>query len=153
MRRAWRVLCPSNIRIQSVSSTCLTQLPVGKTKAKILAFVVGNGVGITIGYLGPCALNAPHTHPRASEVNFSINTTLTAGFIAENGARFVSLEIRPNTAVVFPQGVIHFEFNDNCEPGMFVATFNNEDPGVQQTAQRCKEIYPLIYECMVLIFL
>ena len=102
--------------------------------------LVGTNSAMTIGYLGPCALNAPHTHPRATEINFSVNQTFKGGFISENGARFVSLEFRPNQAVIFPQGVIHFEFNDNCEPGMFVASFNHEDPGVQQTAQRCKSI-------------
>lgn len=82
-------------------------------------------------------MNSPHTHPRATEINFSLNTTLRAGFLAENGARFVPVEIAPGKATVFPQGVIHFEFNPSCESAMFVAGFNGEDPGVQQVAQRC----------------
>ena len=82
-------------------------------------------------------MNSPHTHPRASEINFSVNTTLRAGFLSENGARFVPVELAAGSATVFPQGVIHFEMNPSCEPAMFVAAFNNEDPGVQQVAQRC----------------
>ena len=82
--------------------------------------------------------HTPHTHPRASEINFSLNTTLQAGFLLENGARFVSVELAAGSATVFPQGSIHFELNPTCEPAMFVAAFNNEDPGVQQVAQRCK---------------
>ncbi|KAF8216727.1 hypothetical protein K438DRAFT_1797723, partial [Mycena galopus ATCC 62051] len=39
-------------------------------------------------------------------------------------------------ATVFPQGAIHFEMNDGCEPAMFVAGFNSEDPGVLSVAQR-----------------
>ncbi|KAI0027467.1 RmlC-like cupin domain-containing protein [Vararia minispora EC-137] len=98
--------------------------------------VVGNGISMTIGYLGPCAMNTPHTHPRASEINFSLNTTLRTGVLVENGARFAEIDIRPGTATVFPMGAIHFEMNPSCEPAMFVAGFNGEDPGVQQVAQR-----------------
>ncbi|KAI0043628.1 RmlC-like cupin [Auriscalpium vulgare] len=98
--------------------------------------VVGNGIAMTIGFLGPCGMNTPHTHPRATEINFSINTTLRAGLLVENGARFIDIEIAPGSATVFPQGAIHFEMNPSCEPAMFVAGFNHEDPGVQQVAQR-----------------
>ncbi|KZV63543.1 RmlC-like cupin, partial [Peniophora sp. CONT] len=98
--------------------------------------VVGNGVSMTIGFLGPCGMNSPHTHPRATEINFSINTTLRGGVLVENGARFAEIDIRPGTATVFPQGAIHFEMNPSCEDAMFVAGFNGEDPGVNQVAQR-----------------
>ncbi|KAJ7716131.1 RmlC-like cupin [Mycena metata] len=98
--------------------------------------VVGNGVGMTVGFLGPCAINSPHTHPRATEINFSVNGTLRTGMLAENGARFVVNELPPGSMTVFPQGAIHFEMNTGCEVAMFVAAFNAEDPGVLQVAQR-----------------
>ena len=60
-----------------------------------------------------------------------------AGYVAENGAPFIPVNIAPGTAAVFPEGVIHFEMNPSCEEAMFVAAFNGEDPGVQQVAQRC----------------
>ncbi|KAF2630141.1 hypothetical protein BU25DRAFT_485324 [Macroventuria anomochaeta] len=34
-----------------------------------------------------------------------------------------------------PQGSIHYEFNDNCEPAVFVAGLSSEDPGVSRTSQ------------------
>ncbi|KAI0027466.1 RmlC-like cupin domain-containing protein, partial [Vararia minispora EC-137] len=98
--------------------------------------VVGNGVSMTIGFLGPCGMNSPHTHPRATEINFSVNTTLRGGVLVENGARFAEIDIAPGSATVFPQGAIHFEMNPSCEEAMFVASFNGEDPGVNQVAQR-----------------
>ncbi|KAJ7722336.1 RmlC-like cupin domain-containing protein [Mycena metata] len=98
--------------------------------------VVGNGVAMTIGFLGPCAMNSPHTHPRAAEINFSVNGTLRTGMLAENGARFVVNELPPGSMTVFPQGAIHFEMNTGCDVAMFVAAFNGEDPGVLQMAQR-----------------
>lgn len=126
--------------------------------------VVGNGVSMSeystiligvlfitfsisaIGFLGPCGMNSPHTHPRATEINFSVNTTLRAGFLSENGARFVPVELAAGSAAVFPQGVIHFEMNPTCEPAMFVAGFNGEDPGVQQVAQRCKDYSHIVLD-------
>ncbi|KAJ6519008.1 RmlC-like cupin [Mycena sanguinolenta] len=98
--------------------------------------VVGNGVAMTVGFLGPCGMNTPHTHPRATEINFSVNGTLRAGLLTENGARFVMNELPPGSMMIFPQGAVHFEINDGCEPAMFVAAFNSEDPGVLSVAQR-----------------
>ena len=66
--------------------------------------LVGNGMAMTIGFLGPCGMNTPHTHPRATEFNFAVNGSLKGGFLAENGARFVLHDIPPGSAAVFPQG-------------------------------------------------
>ncbi len=66
--------------------------------------LVGNGMAMTIGFLGPCGMNTPHTHPRATEFNFAVNGSLKGGFLAENGARFVMHDIPPGSAAVFPQG-------------------------------------------------
>ncbi|KAJ7046443.1 RmlC-like cupin [Mycena alexandri] len=98
--------------------------------------VIGNGAAMTVGFLGPCAINTPHTHPRATEVNYSVNGTLRTGLLTENGARFIVNDLPPGTMTVFPQGAIHFEMNNGCEPAMFIAGFNNEDPGVLQVAHR-----------------
>lgn len=75
------------------------------------------GMSMTIGFLGPCGYNTPHTHPRATEFNFAVNGTLQAGILTENGARFVFNEVNPGSAAIFPNGAIHFEMNNEC--GMF----------------------------------
>jgi hypothetical protein len=67
-----------------------------------------------IGYLDPCGLNLPHTHPRATEINFPINGTLRTGFLAENNARFVFNDVPAGSVTVFPKGAIHFEMNMDC---------------------------------------
>lgn len=107
-------------------------------------------------------MNIPHTHPRATEINIAINGTLRTGMLAENGARFVFNDVPAGAATVFPKGAIHFEMNLECgecfllnivtyitviltkhvvEPTLFVAAFNNEDPGVLALAQRCKTVF------------
>ena len=47
-------------------------------------------------------MNTPHTHPRATEILYSVNGTLTSGTIGENGSRFVFNNINPGQATVFP---------------------------------------------------
>ena len=69
--------------------------------------VIGNGMAMTVGFLGPCGFNTPHTHPRATEFNFVVNGSIQAGFLVENGARFVFNEIPPGSAAIFPQGQLY----------------------------------------------
>ncbi|KAL6717705.1 hypothetical protein ACLMJK_005620 [Lecanora helva] len=97
--------------------------------------LVGTGVSMTLGFLGPCGFNTPHTHPRSSEINVVVKGSLVAEFTLENGARSVTNRLDTNQMTVFPQGAVHTEFNPGCEDAMFVAGFASEDPGVQQSAQ------------------
>ncbi|KAI0349412.1 RmlC-like cupin [Trametes cingulata] len=108
---------------------------VGATVANFPA-LVNNAMAMTIGFLGPCGMNTPHTHPRATEMLYVVNGTLSSGMIAENGARFVFNTLEAGSAMIFPKGSIHFQQNEGCEPMMFVAALNNEDPGVESIAQR-----------------
>ena len=86
-------------------------------------------------------MNTPHTHPRATEFLYVVsNGQMEAGFIEENGARFVVNTLTEGQGTIFPMGSIHFQVNLGCEPLTFVAALNNEDPGVSQIAQRCEHI-------------
>lgn len=59
-------------------------------------------------------MNPPHTHPRATEIQFNVNGTLRTGMITENGARFIMTELNPGGMTIFPQGSIHFQVNEGC---------------------------------------
>ncbi|EMD33398.1 hypothetical protein CERSUDRAFT_126144 [Gelatoporia subvermispora B] len=98
--------------------------------------LINNGVAMTVGFLGPCGLNSPHIHNRATEFNYIVSGNVSGGFLSENGARFIFNELQPGQATIFPKGVIHFEVNNGCDDALFVAVFNDEDPGVDQVAQR-----------------
>ena len=97
--------------------------------------LVGTGVSMTIGFLGPCGFNTPHTHPRSSEINVAVQGSLVSEMIAENGASIVRHQLNTFQMTVFPQGALHTEFNPDCTNATFVAGFASEDPGVQQAAQ------------------
>jgi hypothetical protein len=66
---------------------------------------------------------------------------LKFGYVLENG--LVAAGSNPEVAgylnkfegTVFPQGSIHYQFNDNCDKAVFVAALNSEDPGTSQIAQ------------------
>jgi hypothetical protein len=98
--------------------------------------LIGNGVAMTVGFLGPCGFNTPHTHPRSAEINIVVEGELGTEFITENGATLIKNRLSTYQMTVFPQGAIHTEWNPDCTPATFVAGFASEDPGVQQSAQR-----------------
>lgn len=105
-------------------------------KRKSFPALIGSDIAMSIGILGPCGLNTPHTHPRAAEFNLAVNGTLRTGMVANNGARFVMNDLQPGQATIFPQAAIHFEQNLGCDTVMFVAAFSDEDPGVTQLANQ-----------------
>lgn len=106
-----------------------------KADRKTFPALVGTGVSMTVGYLGACGFNTPHTHPRSAEMNIVVEGRLIAEYVAENGAPIIRNIINTHQATVFPQGALHTEMNPDCFPATFVAGFASEDPGVQQTAQ------------------
>lgn len=47
----------------------------GKTVAadrKSFPALIGNDISMTVGFIGPCGINTPHTHNRASEINIVV---------------------------------------------------------------------------------
>ncbi|MCJ1401340.1 hypothetical protein MMC11_004552 [Xylographa trunciseda] len=106
-----------------------------KADRKEFPALIGTGVSMTLGFLGPCGFNTPHVHPRSSEINVVVQGALVAEFIAENGVAPVTNTLTQYQMTVFPQGALHTEFNPLCTPSVFVAGFASEDPGVQQAAQ------------------
>ncbi|KAF7325557.1 Peptidylprolyl isomerase [Mycena kentingensis (nom. inval.)] len=78
-------------------------------------------------------MDAPHTHPRATELLISVNSTLRTGMITENGARIVVEGLQPDdNMTVFPLGIL-------CLPLDVVgATFG--DLGVLEVAELASSI-------------
>lgn len=84
--------------------------------------------------LEPCAINLPHTHPRATEGLFvAEGENQLVGFVLENNGKVFTNVLRKGMATFFPQGAIHFEINQSCKRSILIPSFNSEDPGVQTT--------------------
>ncbi|RDA87549.1 hypothetical protein CP532_3945 [Ophiocordyceps camponoti-leonardi (nom. inval.)] len=110
--------------------------------SRTMPALIGNGAAMTVGFLGPCGMNTPHVHNRATELNIIVQGRLATNFIVENGARAIENLVSRFQMAVFPQGAIHMEFNPDCHEAVFVAGFNDADPGVQQIAQNFFRLRP-----------
>lgn len=96
----------------------------------IWAGLVGNDISMLMGFLGPCGMVAPHSHPRATEIYVNVaGPPLMAGIIPENGAPIIAGMAPTGTATVLPRGSMHFIANTGCDPTTIVAGFNSENPG------------------------
>ncbi|MCJ1260997.1 hypothetical protein MMC22_000861 [Lobaria immixta] len=111
--------------------------------------LVSTNTAMTVGFLGPCGFNTPHTHPRSAELNILIEGSMTTQFIQENGARPVTNTLIPMQMTVFPLGSMHTEYNPDCSPAKFVASFANEDAGVQQEAQTFFGLDPSVVQAAI----
>lgn len=111
-----------------------------KADRKNFPALIGNGVSMTLGFIGPCGFNTPHTHPRSAEINVIVQGELGTEYVLENGAPVIRNNLQQYQMTVFPQGAIHTEFNPNCDDAVFVAGFASEDPGVQQSTQRLLDL-------------
>ncbi|KAH8827304.1 spherulin-1B precursor [Flagelloscypha sp. PMI_526] len=90
----------------------------------------GLGISAAISLVGPCGLNIPHIHPRANEFLTVVDGILNTGFVQENGFNTeVETQLGKYQGTVFPQGSIHYQQNPTCDPAVFVAALESEDPG------------------------
>jgi len=97
---------------------------------------VGNGMAMLLGFLGPCGMIPPHTHPRATEILINIaGPPVVYGVFNENGGGIVYGRQSVGTATMLPQNSMHFSQNDGCYPAVSVSVFNCESPGLMFASQ------------------
>ncbi|KAJ3693550.1 hypothetical protein LUZ60_009030 [Juncus effusus] len=75
-------------------------------------------------------LNAPHFHPRASEIATVIEGTVYVGFVTSDPNKLFAKVLNKGDVYVFPQGLIHFEFNIGPVPAVVLSGFSSQNPGV-----------------------
>ncbi|KAF2795463.1 RmlC-like cupin [Melanomma pulvis-pyrius CBS 109.77] len=110
----------------------------GATKAaniETFPILTGLDMSTTMGFLGPCGMNSPHVHPRATEFLTVVEGAVKFGYVLENGLvkagnnAEISGSLSRFQGTVFPMGSIHYQINEDCAPASFVATLDKEDPG------------------------
>ncbi|KAG6518604.1 putative germin-like protein 2-2 [Zingiber officinale] len=95
-----------------------------------------NTLGISLVRIdyGPNGLNPPHTHPRATEVLTVIEGQLYVGFVTSNlnggGNRLFTKNLKKGDVFVFPEGLIHFQFNTGKTDAIAFAGLSSQNPGV-----------------------
>ncbi|KAK5786102.1 hypothetical protein PVK06_040729 [Gossypium arboreum] len=104
------------------TSSCLasTFLEIHQTKSLV-----------RIDYAPYCGLNPPHTHPRATEILVIVEGTLSVGFVISNtDNRLFTKVLYPRDVFIFPEGMIHFQFNMGSTNAVAFFALNSQSPGV-----------------------
>ena len=72
-----------------------------------------NTLGISLARIdyAPSGENPPHTHPRATEILTVLEGKLYVGFVTSNPNQLFTKELNEGDVFVFPEGLIHFQFN------------------------------------------
>ncbi|CAD5166133.1 unnamed protein product [Musa acuminata subsp. malaccensis] len=79
----------------------------------------------------PFGLNPPHIHPRATEIQTVLEGSLYVGFVTSNpDNRLVTKVLRKGDVFVFPQGLIHFQFNYGTNKAVALSGLSSQNPGV-----------------------
>lgn len=106
---------------------------------KTFPALVGTGSGMAVGFLDACGFNTPHLHPRATELQIVIEGKIITQMLPENGVndangkrRLIQNELTQFEMQPFYQGSVHAQYNPDCAPATFVASFNSEDFGTGQ---------------------
>ncbi|XP_027062342.1 putative germin-like protein 2-1 [Coffea eugenioides] len=96
-----------------------------------------NTLGVSLARIdfAPYGLNPPHIHPRATEVLFVLEGTLVVGFVTSNPGmnmknKLFTKVLNPGDVFVFPQGLIHFQFNQGHSNAVAFAGLGSQNPGV-----------------------
>ncbi|KAJ1698100.1 hypothetical protein LUZ63_006612 [Rhynchospora breviuscula] len=80
-------------------------------------------------------LNPPHIHPRATEVLTVMEGTLYVGFVTSAPEfKLFSKVLNKGDVFVFPQGLIHFQFNFGAVPAVAFAGLSSQNPGLVTVA-------------------
>ncbi|KAG2256011.1 hypothetical protein Bca52824_075305 [Brassica carinata] len=89
---------------------------------------VSNAVGSNVTTVN----NPPHTHPRATEILVVQQGTLLVGFVSSNqdGNRLFAKTLNVGDVFVFPEGLIHFQFNLGRTPAVAIAALSSQNAGV-----------------------
>ncbi|CAI9100709.1 OLC1v1037868C1 [Oldenlandia corymbosa var. corymbosa] len=94
-----------------------------------------NGLDISIGRLDVAVGGVIpfHTHPGGSEILVVIQGTLCAGFISSFDNKVYFKTLNKGDVMVFPQGLLHFQFNSGKIPSIAFVSFSSANPGLQIT--------------------
>lgn len=109
---------------------------------KAFPALTGTGIGMAVGFLGPCGFNTPHVHNRATELLIVTKGTVVSEMVVENGVeneakqpRNVMNTLTELQATPYYMGALHTQFNPTCDNVTFVAPLSSDDFGANTIAQ------------------
>ncbi|KAF8775082.1 hypothetical protein HU200_005134 [Digitaria exilis] len=113
--------------------TTMSKVKSNVTLINVMKLAGLNTLGISMARIdyAPQGQNAPHTHPRATEILTVLEGSLYVGFVTSNpDNNFFSKMLNKGDVFVFPQGLIHFQFNPSYDkPAVAIAALSSQNPG------------------------
>ena len=105
------------------------------TPAFVSQFPGVNGLGISAARLDIAVGGVVplHTHPAASELLFVTEGTILAGFITSSSNTVYTKTLYKGDVMVFPQGLLHYQYNGGSSPAVALVAFSGPNPGLQIT--------------------
>ncbi|SPT16020.1 unnamed protein product [Triticum aestivum] len=105
------------------------------TPAFVGQFPGVNGLGISAARLDIAVGGVVrlHTHPAASELLFVTEGTILAGFISSSSNTVYTKTLYKGDIMVFPQGLLHYQYNGGSSPAVALVAFSGPNPGLQIT--------------------
>ncbi|CAO2206948.1 unnamed protein product [Urochloa humidicola] len=105
------------------------------TTAFVGQFPGVNGLGISAARLdlevgGVIPL---HSHPAGSEIIIVTQGTIAAGFISSGANTPYYKTLYPGDIMVFPQGLLHYQYNAGTGPAVAFVALSSANPGLQIT--------------------
>ena len=92
-----------------------------------------NTMGISLARIdyAPYGQIPPHTHPRGTEILTVLEGSLYVGFVTSNpDNKLFTKVLNKGDVFVFPQGLIHFQFNYGTKNAVALAALSSQNPGV-----------------------
>ncbi|XP_057506024.1 germin-like protein subfamily 3 member 2 [Actinidia eriantha] len=112
------------------SDTGLSAVPVNPTNFPGLNTL---GMSLVRADLKVGAINAPHFHPRATEIAYVVQGRVYSGFV-DSANRVFAKVIEKGEVMVFPRGLVHFQMNVGKLPATIFGSFNSQNPGNHKIA-------------------
>ncbi|KAG6491925.1 hypothetical protein ZIOFF_046866 [Zingiber officinale] len=93
-----------------------------------------NTLGVSMARIdfSPRGLNPPHTHPRATEILTVLEGELYVGFVTSNIGqtnRLFTKILKKVDVFVFPQGLVHFQFNRGHTRVVAITALSSQNSG------------------------
>lgn len=90
----------------------------------------------------------PHVHPRASEILFVVEGTLTVGFVDTTNTLFTET-LQRGDLFVFPRGLVHFIYNAAPHTAFTLSSLNSQNPGASLVANALFGAHPPISDTVL----
>ncbi|KAM0915667.1 hypothetical protein ACQ4PT_010677 [Festuca glaucescens] len=135
-------------KLDTPRDTKMNKVGSNVTLINVLRIPGLNTLGISLARIdyAPLGENPPHTHPRATEILTVLEGTLYVGFVTSNPEnKFLSKVLNKGDVFVFPEGLIHFQFNPNpYKPAVAIAALSSQNPGAITIANAVFGSKPMI---------